>query len=50
MGSGRGGRRLENNMVSVLWVRNRGFHVVKYLRKVVIALLSLRVIVSGGQD
>jgi hypothetical protein len=47
---GGGGRRLENNMVLVLWVCNRGSHVVKYLRKVVIALLSLRDIVSGDQD
>jgi hypothetical protein len=46
---GRGGE-LENNMLSVLWVCNRGFHVVKYLRKVVIALLSLQGMVSGGQD
>jgi hypothetical protein len=31
-----GGRRhLENSMVSVLWVFNQSFHVVKYLSRVV---------------
>ena len=37
-------------MVSVLWVFNQSFHVVKYLSKVVTALLSLQDIVSGRQD
>jgi hypothetical protein len=37
-------------MVSVLWVCNRGFYVGKYLRKVIIALLGLWDVVSGGQD
>jgi len=38
-----GGRRLENNMVSVLCVFNRSFHKVKYLCKVVNAVLSRRI-------
>jgi hypothetical protein len=45
-----GTRHLENNVVSIVWVCNWGFHVVNYLRKVVMALLSLRDLVSGGQD
>ena len=51
IGSGKwgGGQRLENNIVSVLCVFNRSFHVVKDLCEVVIALLSLRDIVSGRQ-
>jgi len=32
-----GGRHLENRMVSVLWVFNQNFHVVKYLSRVVTA-------------
>ena len=37
-------------MASVLWLFDRSFHVVKFLFKVVIAVLSLRDIVSGRQD
>ena len=44
------GWRLENNKVSVLWVFNRSFHLVKYLCKVVNALLSVRDRVSGHRD
>ena len=37
-------------MVLVLWEFNRSFHIVKYLRKVNTARLSMRDIVSGRQD
>ena len=36
-------------MVSVLWVFNQGFHILKYLSKVVTALVSLRDI-RGAAD
>jgi hypothetical protein len=44
------GQRLENKVVSVLWVFNWSCHVVKYLSKVVTALLCLWDIVSGCKD
>ena len=47
---GGGGQHLENNMVSVLWIFNLSFHVVKYLSKVVIALQCFQDIVSSCQD
>jgi hypothetical protein len=47
---GRGGWRMKNKMVSVLWAFNRSFHIVKYLHKVVTALLNLQDTVSGRQD
>jgi len=50
LGPGRGGRHLEYNRASILLFFNRSFHVVKYLCKVVIAVLSLRDIVSGRQN
>ena len=49
-GGGGGGRRMEYKMVSVLWVFNLSVHVLKYLRKVVTALLNLLGTVSGRQD
>ena len=42
-----GGGHLANKMVSVLWVFNQSFHILKYLSKVITALVSLRDIVSG---
>ena len=50
LGPRRGGRHLEYNRASVLFFFNRSLHVVKYLCKVVIAVLSLRGIVSGRQN
>ena len=41
------GQRLENKIVSVSWAFNWSCHVVKYLSKVITALLSLWDIVSG---
>jgi hypothetical protein len=49
-GSGRGGRRLENGIVSVLWPFKRRFQLVKYLDRVATARRSLRKIVSGRRD
>jgi len=49
-GSERGRRFLEKRIVSVLWVFNRSFHLVKYCSEVVTGWHSLRETVSGQQD